>query len=95
MQYIKNDSAKFVNELEEVGIVIKNKKDLLGRLIEISNWQNGFVTLVKYGERLRIKFEASSALLKDIYSVLVKYGIDEILALECSQKICVVPTNIK
>lgn len=88
MNDVVNDSINCIEEIESIGIVIMNKNELMKRLAEIHYWQPGLVTLIKYGERIRIKLEAPASSFNQINSILIRYGIEAGIAQECSKKIC-------
>ena len=88
MTYIENNSIKCVEELEQNGTIIKGKSELIERLTEINQWQYGFTSLVKNGERIHITIEAQPTLIEKINTILVKYGFKANSASDCAKQIC-------
>ncbi len=88
MNSIQNKSSQFINQLEEVGVNIKNKENLLNRLKEIDHWRFGFYSLVKNGVRIDIKLKASNSTQNKIYQLLLDYGFNQESSLYCAQEIC-------
>ena len=88
MTHVNNDSIQCVQELEQIGLKIEGKSQLIERLTEINHWQTGFACLVKNGERIHIKIKAEPTFIEKVKSVLLKYGFGDSFAQQCSQTIC-------
>jgi hypothetical protein len=56
----QTESTLFIQSLKKIGVEIHNESEVIERLAEARQWRFAFSTLVKQGQRIGIRFAAST-----------------------------------